>query len=216
MGNLIYILELLLVAGAFWITYQNSPQYAYILLGIVVVSHVVAQFKPIQLYSLLGIVGVLVVMVMSRSVREKAIGQWLSDHQFSYTKFSAASQLFNQADLSGSTTYASYLSRIGETPLLLSLRYHSQQSGNTRAITVHCAYYFKGKLDINELEQRFLKQKENTPKTNLLKSQLGYFDLKSCEIYKPAMGGIAVIWRFPPTIEGYTERYEWIKDALTN
>lgn len=81
-------------------------------------------------------------------------------------------------------------------------------------IELHCAYYFDMNADADLLEKIFLQKKELTPETSWLKSQGGYFDLKNCLIHRPPMGGVAVVWRFPHTIKGYDERYEWIKDAL--
>lgn len=209
-----YIVGTIFIAGAYWITYMNSPKYANVLLGVAIFSLIIAQIKPIQMFSLLGIVGVLVVMVMSRFEREKAISQWYEEHHFTLTKFTNAPVLFRYHSSNGTTIYTNFLTKIEDVPCLFSEQYHSYRSGNTSSVVVHCSYYFNGKIDINELERRFIQQKNDTPKSGFFRSQGNYFNLKNCDIFKPEMGGIVVSWRLQTTVNGYNERYEWIKDAL--
>ena len=216
MGYVGYIAGLVFVALAYWITYRNSPKYANILLGIVVLSIIIAQIKPIQMLSVLGFFGVLAVMVMSRFAREKEISGWFREHHFRPTQFLNASNLFSHNPNTGSIIYHNYLTNINGINCLYSEQYNSYNSGNNPSLVVHCSYYFNGKLSVDELERKFIVQKEKTEKTGFIESQLGYFDLKDCTIFRPNIGGVAVSWRFPTTIEGYNTRYEWIKEALAN
>ncbi len=82
MQNIAYLLSIIFIAGAYRLTYLNSPKFANILLAMVLLSWIIAQFKQLQLWSLLGIVGCLVVFVMSRFEREKDLNEWYLDHNF--------------------------------------------------------------------------------------------------------------------------------------
>ena len=210
------ILFSILGALFFWITYKNSPAYGWILLGIVAASIGVSFIKPIQMFSLLGVVGVLVVMAMSRGAREKSIQQWLAAQGFKPADLPGIRSLFNVPPIGSSKYYAySNMLQTGsvQQPYFLAISYHSQRTNNTTSIVLHCAFYFNVQ-DVSILQQKFIAAKESTPATGVFKSQLGYFNLKACDIFLPPNGGIAVRWRFPDTIEGYSDRLAWIKKAV--
>lgn len=211
-----YISGFVFIALAYWITYRNSPKYANILLGIVVLSIIIAQIKPIQMLSVLGFFGVLAVMVMSRFARDKEISGWFRERGFVPTQFQNADALFQNNPVNGSIIYTNYKANINGFDCLFSEQFNSYRTANTTSVVVHCSYYFDEKSDLDDLEMKFLTQKEKTAKANLIDSQFGYFELKNCQIFRPKIGGLAVSWRFPTTIEGYNTRYEWIKEALAN
>jgi hypothetical protein len=215
MGDMVFaVMGTILLGGFFWLTWINSRRHAYILLAIAAASIVVAQIKGVQLLSLLGILGMLGVMVASRFAREKSILQWLAHHGFAPAQFNKGPALFPNLSTQGSVSYAHYKVRIAGMPCLFTERRQSYRSGNTSSLVVHCAYYFSENANTDALEATFLKHKSNTPKANWRKSQLGYFNLSDYEVFKPAMGGIVVSWRLPATIKGFSERYEWVKQAL--
>jgi hypothetical protein len=209
-----YIVGIVLIGGAFGITWMNSRKHAYILLAVVAVSIVLAQIKGLQMLSLLGIVGVLGIMAASRFAREKTIQQWLAQHRFAAVRFDDAPSLFPHVSNDGSATYANYLVAMADMRCIFSTCNHTYQTGNTNGLAVHCAFYFDENTNVSALEKQFLHKKANTPVANWRKSQLGYFNLRDAEVFKPDMGGIAVGWRLPATIKGYEERYRWIKQTV--
>lgn len=211
----VYIMVAILVAGAYWITSLNSRKHANLLLMVAAASVVLAQIKGVQMLSLLGIVAVLGIMVASRFSREKSIKKWLAAHGFTPIQFDHAPALFAHLTNDRSVVYANYQGKIANEPCILSKHYYTYRSGNTTSLVVHCTYYFTEKTNADQLEKQFLTQKAHTPKVRWFKSQFGYFSLNDCKIFKPAMGGVAVCWRFPITIAGYQERYNWIKQALS-
>ena len=215
MQNIAYLLSIIFIAGAYRLTYLNSPKFANMLLAIVLLSWIIAQFKQLQLWSLLGIVGCLVVFVMSRFEREKAISKWYLDHHFTKTNFTKAPALFPYAAQHGTVIYSNFLTTIEGLPCLFSEQYHSYRTGPTASVVVRCSYYFNGARDVNDLEKRFLRQKSKS-KTTDFERLFNYFSLQNCDIIKPEMGGIVVSWRLQTTVAGYTEKYEWVKQALRN
>ncbi len=216
MQNVAYILSLVFLAGAYRLTYLNSPKYAHILLAIVILSWVIAQFKQIQLWALLGIVGCLVVMVMSRFEREKDLNEWYLDHNFIKTNFTKAPALFPYHSNNGTIVYSNFLTTIEGFPCLFSEQFHSYRIGSTASVVVRCSYYFNGKADLNDLEKRFVQHKRITSKSAFFERPFQYFSLEDCDIFKPEMGGIVVSWRLQTTVAGYAEKYEWIRQALLN
>ena len=220
---LIYFLPLLLLAGFYYMTFRNSPKYANILLLIVLVCIGISYIQPREKFSLigvgLGIVGLFVVAIKSRNVREDLIQKWFTENGFKRVQFSAVEPLFITPAI-GTISYYPYVGKIANhqegIPFVMVIRYASSNSNNTVSIILDCSYYFNGKIGTDILEQKFKIAKENTPHTDLWKSHMRFFDLKDCEIFKPATGGIAVSWRVPDTVEGYRDRYEWIKNALQN
>jgi hypothetical protein len=215
MGDAVFYIMLVILVGVFyWITRINSRRHANMLLLVAALSVVVSQIKGLQMFSLLGILGVLGIMVASRFSRDKDIGQWLADRGFTIIPFTDAAELFAHLPNDRSASYTTYQGKVSNQPCIFSVRYHSYRSGNTTSLVVHCTYCFPEKTGAETLVQRFLNKKENTPKAPWYKSQLGYFNLNQCEIFKPTMGGIAVCWRLPTTIAGYQERYDWVEEAL--
>lgn len=211
---LIYIVLALLVACFYWITNLNSRKRANLLLVVALVSVGLAQIKGLQMFSLLGILGVLGIMVASRFSRDKDIKKWLSANEFTPVQLDNTPALFAHLPNDRSIVYATYQGTVAHEPCFYAERYYTYRSGNTTSLVVHCTYYFTGKTSADVLEKRFVAKQENTPKPHWFKSQFGYFSLKDCAIFRPAMGGIAVCWRLPTTIAGYQERYEWIEEAL--
>ncbi|WP_460968624.1 hypothetical protein [Spirosoma migulaei] len=220
---LIYFLPALLIAGFYYMTFRNSPKYANIWLLIVIICIGIGFMQPREKFSLvavaLGIIGLFVVVVKSRTSRENEVKKWFAENGFKKVTFSAVEPLFNTPAI-GTIRYYPYIGEISnqqeKIPFVMAIRYASSISTNTASIILDCSYYFNGKTGANVLEQKFKTAKENTPHTNLWKSHMRFFDLKDCEIFKPAMGGIVVSWRVPDTVEGYKDRYEWIKNALQN
>lgn len=212
---ILLILCIILIGGAFWMTYRNSPKHGYILLGIVALSFVIGQIKGLQMYSLLGILGVLGIMVMSRNVREKNIQNWLIEKGFIYQKNENGTAKFNDNSLNGNNRFYCYKNKIivnnQEVTFDFTIRMNTAQVGGKSQMVIHCSFYFPENINVNLIEQKLLKAKESTPKSNFFNSQFGYFDMKDCEIFRPKTGGIAIAWRTPDTVEGYNERYEWIK-----
>jgi hypothetical protein len=215
---LLLVLAAILIGGAFWMTYRNSPKHAYILLGVVALSFIIGQIKSIQMFSLLGIVGVLVLMVMSRGVREKAVQTWLQENHFVFVKNENGPEKFQDSSLNGSSRFFCYNNKVTADnqaiPFVYTIRFNTAQVANRSSVTVHCSYYFREGIDVNALEKQLLKAKENTAKSHLVDSHFGYFDMKDCEIFRTTQGGVCIGWRTPDTPEGYNERYEWIKQAL--
>lgn len=210
-----YIMGLFFIGGAYWMTYINSPKYAYFLVGIVLFSFIIAQIKPIQMFSLLGIVACFVVMVKSQSARKKDNEAWFVSKDLRRIEVANTSTLFNH-EVWGTNVYSAYQGKMGEVPFVLGIKYHSHRNNNMTSIEFFCSYYFYQNIDINTLEKKLIELKEQTPHTNFFKSQFRYFDMKSCEIFRPKMGGIVITWRVPDTVAGYNERYEWVKKALLN
>ncbi|MVM40497.1 hypothetical protein GO730_27240 [Spirosoma sp. HMF3257] len=210
-----------MIVGFYYMTFRNSPKYANIWLLIVVICIGISYIQPREDFSLvavgLGIVGLFVVAIQSRNVREDAIQKWFSANGFKRVTFSAVEPLFNTPAI-GTINYYPYIGEVinhrEKIPFVMVIRYASSNSNNTVSIILDCSYYFNGKVGTDVLEQKFKTARENTPHTDLWKSHMRFFDLKDCEILKPAMGGIVVSWRVPDTVEGYSDRYEWIKDAL--
>lgn len=204
-------------------TFRNSPKYAAIWLLIVVTCIGISFIQPREKFSLLavavGIIGLFFVAVKSRNVRENEVQKWFTENGFKKVKFSAVEPLFNTPAI-GTIRYYPYIGEIAnhqeKIPFVMTIRYTSSISTNATSIILDCSYYFNGKIGTNVLEQKFKTAKENTPHTNLWKSHMRFFDLKDCEIFKPTMGGIVVSWRVPDTVEGYSDRYDWIKNALQN
>jgi hypothetical protein len=217
---LLPVLSVILIGGAFWMTYRNSPKHGYMVLGVVALSFVVGQIKDIQMFSLLGIVGVLVLMVMSRNVREKAIQNWLQENHFVFAKNENGANKFANNSAIGSNRYYCYKNEIllhnQRVPFDFVIRMNTTRINNTSSLVIHSSFYFQENMDVAAVEQKLLKAKENTPKSHFAHSHFGYFDLKDCEIFRPAQGGVAVCWRTPDTVEGYNERYEWVKNALNH
>jgi hypothetical protein len=213
-----YIISAFLFSLFFYITYKNSPKHAYILIGIIGLSIGVWFIKPIQMYSLLGIVGVLTVMLMSRGAREKRIQQWFFANGFYRNNDVTNPEAFFNDVIAGNKTYQAYkkdIDFLGRTmPVTFVLRYNIYNSGRSMSLVVHCCYFFREYANIPSLEQKLLHAQQQTPPTNLIKSQFHYFDLKASTIFKPAMGGIAITWRVPHSVQGYKERYDWIRNAL--
>lgn len=218
-----YIPFSILLAGFFYLTYKNSPKHAWILLVIVAVAVGISFIKPLEKYLLidvgLAIIGVFVVIIKSRNVREKAVKKWFAANGFRIAEVPFVKALFNNPVIGTNNYYAyknvmNYKGKI--VPFILGISHHSSFSGKTPTIIFHCAYYFKEEVDADELQQKFNAAKEATPHTNMFKSQLRYFDLKDCDIFKPVTGGVAVRWKVPHSSNGYNERFEWIKKAVDN
>ncbi|MES2776214.1 MAG: hypothetical protein V4722_18705 [Bacteroidota bacterium] len=219
-----YIFSFLLLAGFFYMFYRNSPKHAYMFLGMIAICVGIFYINPGNKFTTLGslafgIVGLFTIAILSRRVREDAIQKWFAENGFKVIPFPGTKDLF-AGQLIGTNDYYAYSGELAngqkKLPFILGVSYHSHRSGNTSTIEFHCAYYFNTNTATAMLEQKFLHAKDNTPGTNFARSQFGYFDLKKCDIIKPAMGGIAVRWRVPHTVKGYSERYEWIKNALNN
>lgn len=216
MQNIAYILGILFIAGACWITYLNSPKYAYFILIIAIFSLIIAQIKSIQLFSLLGIVAGFVIMVKSQTIRKREVETWFSSNGFQSIEVSNAADLFSYNTTLGTNIYTAYQAKVNEIPFVFGIKYHSHRSGNISIIEFYCSYYFYQNIDLDTLELQYKRLKEQTPHTNLFKSQFGYFDLKDCEIFRLKNGAVVVSWRVPDSVAGYEERYEWIKKALNN
>jgi len=213
-----YIIFALLLAGFFYLTYKNSPRHAWMLLAVIALSIGIWFIKPIQMFSLLGIAGLLIIMILSVKARQKSIQRWLAQNGFVRTNIPSGRVFFASEDV-GNKSYVAYSNRFAlnnkTIPFLLILRYTTQWTGKTTTVVVNCSYYFNENVDTAVLQQQFAQAKENTPHTGLLKSQLHFFDLKHCDVFMPSMGGIAVSWRVPDTVQGYSERYQWIKNVIT-
>ncbi|GAB3988830.1 hypothetical protein GCM10028807_12340 [Spirosoma daeguense] len=190
---------------------------------IVVTSVLIGFIEPRQKFTLvglaIGIVGVFVVMVQSRNVRESNLRSWFSENGFRRIEFDRAKNLFNTAS-TGTISYSIYQGFLpinkDNSPCILALRYSSRQNNNSVQMTLDFSYYFTKSANIDWLEENFKKVRNETLHTNLWKSQLRYFDLKDCEIFRPAIGGLVVSWRTPATVVGYTDRFQWIINALKN
>ncbi|MBD2703495.1 hypothetical protein IC229_22815 [Spirosoma sp. BT702] len=216
-----YLPALLLIGGFYYMTYRNSPQHATLLLVVVAVCTGISYITPREKFTLvglaLGIIGTFVVIIQSRNVREKSLQKWFVEKEFHYIKFGPVEALFTRPRI-GTINYYPYKGEIvtdqQEIPCIIALRYSYSTSGKTPSIIADISYYFTEPTDLNLIERKFLNARENTPHTNLWKSHLRFFDLKDCEIFRPAQGGIVVSWRVPDSVEGYTDRYEWIINAL--
>ncbi|GAB3699493.1 hypothetical protein GCM10027592_25620 [Spirosoma flavus] len=216
-----YLPGLLLIGGFTYLTYQNSPKHAMWLLGIVVGSILIGYLTPrektILIGAAIGIVGVFVVMVQSRNVRERSLSDWFAEKEFRWTEFSAVKSLFNTAT-AGRISYSTYTGNLiinqQKISCLMATRYSTTTVNNSVSIILDFSYYFSDPESIDLFEQKFITAKENTPHTNLWKSQLRFFDLKDCEIFRPSIGGLVVSWRTPATLDGYNDRYNWIINAL--
>lgn len=218
---LVYILPLLLLTGFFYIVYRNSPKHAWLMLGVIAASLLVCIIKPSRIFFPIGLFGGLIaffiVIIKSRNVRERSVQKWFADQGFKRKDFPFLKELFDNYAI-GTNEFYSYTNELlfeqKKIPYILAVNYRSHRSNNSTSITFHCTYFFNEQVDVDLLEQKFKAAKNATPSTNLFKSQLGYFNKKSCEIFRPAMGGVAVRWRVPHSVEGYNDRYEWIKSAF--
>ncbi len=218
-----YIPFSILILGFFYLTYKNSPKHAWILLAIVAVSVGIGFIKPLEKYMLidvvLAIVGIFIVIIQSRKVREKSIQNWFAANGFRSADVPFVKALFNDTVI-GTNNYYAYKNELiyggKKIPFVLGVRSHSQISGKIPTINFHCAYYFKEGIDADTLQQKLMVAKEATPHTGLLKSQLRYFDLKDCDIVKQSIGGVVIRWKVPHSVEGYSERFEWIKKTFAN
>lgn len=213
---ILLITSSLFMAGAYGITYLNSPRYANIMLGIVALSFLIAQIEAIQMVSLLGIVGVLVVMVKSRSEREKSIQCWFAEQGFKPVQATQGPVLFKDQPVLGTVQYTAYQNEMAGISFQLVVRYHSYRTGNSPSIVLHSCFYFGDPGKAESLAQTFADLRDKTPHSNFLTSQFRYFDLKAADILKPETGGVAVCWRVPDTVRGYTDRYEWVRKAVSN
>jgi hypothetical protein len=214
-GNL---LSFVLIGGLYYLTFKNSPKHANILLLIVASGFGLSFIKPVENYLLLilalGIVAVFIVIIQSRKARDLTLYNLLIDTGFRRIEFPFVETLFNKP----ASTILRHLSYKGELtgyqqniPFVMVIRYSSLPSGKTTRIIVECSYYFNEKIDVDLLFDKFKIAKENTANPRLWQR-----NLKSCDIFRPAIGGIVVNWSVSDAIEGYRERHEWIKNALQN
>ncbi len=202
-----------LTAMLYGITYMNSHKYANIILATVVLSLIIGKIEAIQMFSLLGIVVVIVVMIKSASVRKKDIETWFAEKGFRQIEVPYTASLFNH-QLFGTNIYSIYQAEMEKIPFQLAIQYNSNRSNNTPSIVFYCSFYFQNGIDLDKFEQKIKQLKDQTPNTNWLKSQFGFFNLKACEIFRPPIGGVVICWRVPDTVSGYNERYEWVKNAI--
>lgn len=151
---------------------------------IIAFSLIIAQIKPIQLFSLLGIVAGFVIIFKSQTIRKRDVETWFSLNGFQRIEVSNATDLFSYNTTLGTNIYTAYQAKINNIPFVFGIKYHSHRSGNISSIEFYCSYYFYQNLDLNAVEQQFKGLKEQTPHTNLFKSQFRYFDLKDCEIFQ--------------------------------
>lgn len=220
---LIYIAPSILLLGFFYMTYKNSPKYAWILLAIVAVSVILSFVKPLEKFRLievgLTIIAVFVIVILSRKAREKNVENWFVRKGFKKADVPYVKELFID-HLIGSNNYYAYENELyyqqKKIPYVLGINCHAYNSGKTPTLIFYCAYYFRDGVDVELLQQQFTAAKEATMHTNMFKSQLRYFDLKGCDIFKPAMGGIVARWKVPHSVEGYNDRFEWINKALAD
>ncbi|GAB2579183.1 hypothetical protein [Spirosoma areae] len=218
---MIYIPSCFLLAGFYYLTFRNSPKHAQMLLLVVVICIGISYIPPRETFVLpalaLGIIGVFIVIIQSRKAREEKLSLWFAEHGFKQVNYQPADKLFI-APVNGESHYYPYKSTLvvnQETiSYILAIRHTLSLSGKTTTVTVDGSFYFNENIDVARLEQKFNAAKSATSHTNLWKSHLRFFDLKDCQIFKPAMGGIVVSWRLPDTIDGYTDRYEWVKNVL--
>ena len=217
---LVCILPTILIAGLFFIIFKNSPKHGYYFLMLICFCVVISFIKVIQLWSVLvGIIGLFILAIQSRKVREQNVLEWFVNNGFVATNFPSVKSLFD-ASIAGTNNCWAYknelITRDGKIPFLLAISCHSQRSSNTTTIVYHCAYYFKEGIEADSLEKKLQLAKKNTPRTNFLTSQFGYFNVKDVAILRPATGGVVARWRVPHSPAGYAKRFEWIKNAINN
>lgn len=216
-----YIFSALLIGGFYYLTFKNSPKHANLLLLMVAISFGIGLIEPREKSTLIGlafgIVSVFVLIIRSRKARERTVQKWFLTNGFRRITFPAVAALF-KTPATDNIAYFPYEGKMaynGQTiTFIQAIRYSSTPSGKYNTVILDCSYYFKENVPIDLLEQKFKIAQENTPHTNLWKSHMRFFDLKDCEIFKPAMGGIVVSWRLPDSIGAYGERFQWIKNAL--
>ena len=212
---------MVLLAGFFYIIYRNSPKHAYLLLAIVAASILTGNLPPARIFfpvSLaMGVVGLFAMAILSRNVRLLTIQNWFSANGFTTVDFPLAKSFFSDYAVGTSDCwcYKNVLESDGERiPFYLAVHCHTHRSNNSTSIVFHCAFYFSDGLDIAVLEQKCKMAKERTRRTNLLKSQFGYFNIKACDIFRAANDDLVVRWRVPHTQQGYSDRFKWIQQAL--